>query len=135
VTDDSAADYAIGSLWHYNGSVWVCRNNAAGAAVWVRMGAIESSTLDVSIADGVATVDLPYLVDYFVVSFTQTESTLTRLTDQIPGTFVINNTGAWSFELVRTGLPLSGELYRSFGSLYENTTGYYFSCSQPFVEI
>lgn len=37
VTDDSASDYAIGSLWHYNGSVWVCKDNTAGAAVWVRI--------------------------------------------------------------------------------------------------
>jgi hypothetical protein len=107
VTDDSAADYAIGSFWHYNGSVWVCRNNAAGAAVWVRMGAIESTTLDVSIADGVATVDLPYKVYSALITQTGTDAPVATVLQNTlgftptwaynaQGSYILQSVGQWT---------------------------------------
>jgi len=38
VTDDSTAGYSKGSLWLYDGVVYVCADAAAGAAVWAGVG-------------------------------------------------------------------------------------------------
>lgn len=42
-TDDSSAGYVQGSLWHWDGRLFVCRSASVGAAVWVRYSADEEA--------------------------------------------------------------------------------------------
>jgi hypothetical protein len=67
------------------------------------LSSIESSTLDVSIADGVATVDLPYTRSVFFFSVEEGSATLLSQINFLGGTISLTNTSAFVFTLTRTG--------------------------------
>ena len=39
LTDDSSKGYSVGSIWIYDGHLYICRSANVGAAVWVRYSA------------------------------------------------------------------------------------------------
>jgi len=55
INDDITAGYAVGSLWIYNGSLYVCLDNTAAAAVWdkvIQVTDTGTSAGDIPVLDG-----------------------------------------------------------------------------------
>jgi hypothetical protein len=67
------------------------------------LSSIESSTLDVTIADGVATVDLPYTRSVFSGNLNASSGVISSQINNLGGTISLSYSSDWNFSIERTG--------------------------------
>lgn len=121
-TDDTNAGFSVGSLWQYNGQVWICQANTAGLASWQLSWSPPGALLG-DVCASIATVAAAYGPARLFAAAT-TCGIITRASDSTTTTvtfpagskvadfnaadaFIEGTTGGWSTLTDQTGNTLS----------------------------
>jgi hypothetical protein len=68
VSDDTTQGYAVGSLWGYNGNIYICSSASTGAATWVAQQVDISGKLDLDGSNANSDIDISNIYSIYAKS-------------------------------------------------------------------